>query len=177
MREALCRRLYAGGFMQEALELVQDIHHVFCARAWTLATAESCTGGGIVHRLTSLSGSSRYILGGCVTYSAQSKQDLLFVSRHLLSTYGVVSQEVAGAMAVGVCRRMGAKVGLSVTGYAGPEGLDDVQGGRLCFGLAWGEGRVVTTEVRVWGDRKDIRQTAIEVGLTYLHKHIGEWTL
>ncbi len=88
----------------------------------TLATAESCTGGLIGHRLTNVPGSSEYFLGGVVAYSYDAKEHLLGVQHNTLYDHGAVSPETAIEMARGVRRALGADIGLSVTGIAGPGG-------------------------------------------------------
>ena len=88
----------------------------------TLACAESCTGGLVSKRITDLAGSSEVFLGGCVTYSNEAKRTLLGVSEESLARYGAVSEQVAREMAKGVRTRLGADVGVSLTGIAGPGG-------------------------------------------------------
>jgi nicotinamide-nucleotide amidase len=110
----------------------------------SLATAESCTGGLIAHRLTSIPGISAWYRGGMVTYAESAKTELLGISPELIRTHGVVSAEVAQAMADGVRRRLSADVGIGVTGVAGPG--PDTHGnpaGLVYLGLATPEG--VTT--------------------------------
>ena len=87
-----------------------------------LATAESCTGGMVGERLTSVPGASEVYLGGVVAYADSVKEEQLGVSADLLREHGAVSAEAAAAMARGVRERLGADVGLAVTGVAGPEG-------------------------------------------------------
>ena len=91
-------------------------------RKLTLATAESCTGGLIGHRLTNVSGSSEYFLGGVIAYSYDAKELLLGVRHNTLYDHGAVSPETAAEMARGVRRAIGADIGISVTGIAGPGG-------------------------------------------------------
>ena len=91
-------------------------------RGWTLATAESCTGGLVAARLTSISGSSDVVLGGVVAYANAVKEAELGVPGSLLADHGAVSAEAAAAMAAGVRERLGADIGISVTGIAGPGG-------------------------------------------------------
>jgi nicotinamide-nucleotide amidase len=92
------------------------------ARGWTLATAESCTGGLVAARLTSVPGSSAVVRGGVVAYANEVKERELGVSSSLLETHGAVSAEVAEAMAHGARERLGVDVAVSVTGIAGPDG-------------------------------------------------------
>jgi PncC family amidohydrolase len=88
----------------------------------TLATAESCTGGLLAHRITNVPGSSSYFLGGMVCYAYEAKEQLLGVRSQTLETYGAVSRETAREMAQGARQRLGADLALSVTGIAGPAG-------------------------------------------------------
>lgn len=103
---------------------------------WTLATAESCTGGLIGHLITQVSGSSDYYLGGVISYANSVKQELLGVSADDLQTVGAVSPEVALQMARGVCKLLDADIGVSVTGIAGPlGGTPDKPVGTVYIGL------------------------------------------
>ena len=88
----------------------------------TLATAESCTGGYIAKRMTDLPGSSAVFVGGVVAYTVPVKEQLLGVPAGLIERCGVVSVEVAAAMAEGVRARLGSSFGIGVTGLAGPDG-------------------------------------------------------
>ncbi len=91
-------------------------------RGIRLAVAESCTGGLISHRITNVPGSSEYYLGGVIAYAYQVKESLLGVRVESLDRFGAVSQEVAIEMARGVRIHLGAEIGVSVTGIAGPGG-------------------------------------------------------
>jgi len=91
-------------------------------RCWTLAVAESCTGGLVGHRITQISGSSDYFDRGLVTYSNRSKVEILGVPEDILHRYGAVSRPTALAMARGARERSGSHVGLATTGIAGPTG-------------------------------------------------------
>lgn len=92
------------------------------AAGWTLAAAESCTGGLIGHRITQVAGSSDYFRGSLVTYANQAKMDLLDVPEAVIGGHGAVSEETARAMAAGARRRLKADVAIAVTGIAGPDG-------------------------------------------------------
>ena len=118
LRDRLERSLFAED-ERGVEELVLDLCH---ARGWTLATAESCTGGMIATRLTSVPGSSDVFVGAVVAYSNEVKQRELGVSAATLAEPGAVSAEAAAEMASGVRARLHADVGISVTGIAGPGG-------------------------------------------------------
>lgn len=102
--------------------LERAVGDILQARGWSLATAESCTGGLIGHRITQVPGSSAYFLGGVVSYADEVKRDLLGVRSDTLARDGAVSRATALEMARGVRQRLAADVGISVTGIAGPSG-------------------------------------------------------
>jgi PncC family amidohydrolase len=95
------------------------------ARGLTVATAESCTGGLVAHAITTNPGASAYFLGAVVSYSDAVKAGLLDVPPDLLRTHGAVSAQVALAMAAGARSRVGADLGVGITGVAGPDGGTD----------------------------------------------------
>jgi len=125
----------------------------------TLATAESCTGGLIAHWVTTMPGVSPYYLGGVVSYANEAKTELLGVGRSLLESHGAVSAEVAAAMAEGIRNRLGATLGLSTTGVAGPTGgTPEKPVGLVYLGLATANG-VQTRRLDVGSDQpRDIIQ-------------------
>lgn len=102
--------------------LEEVVGRLLTERNLTVAVAESCTGGLITHRLTNVPGSSAYLIGGVVAYAYEAKERVLGVAHNTLYDHGAVSRETALEMARGVRRVMGADVGLSVTGIAGPTG-------------------------------------------------------
>ncbi len=111
----------------------------------TLATAESCTGGLIAKRVTDIAGSSSVFVGGCVTYTNETKQRLLGVESQTLEQYTAVSEQVAMQMAIGVRERLGADIGVSTTGYAGPTGGDENDPvGTVYVGVSTAQGTKVT---------------------------------
>jgi len=103
-------------------QLERHVGELLRARQLTLATAESCTGGLVGHRLTDVPGSSDYYVGGVISYANSVKQQLLGVQPETLAQHGAVSQVCALEMARGVRRLLQADIGLSVTGIAGPTG-------------------------------------------------------
>lgn len=138
------------------------------ARGWTLAVAESCTGGLIGHRVTQVSGSSAYFLGGVISYANQVKVAMLGVSQGTLDTDGAVSQATAEQMALGARQRLGADIGLSVTGIAGPTGgTPDKPVGLTWIGIAGPDGTRSQRFV-FEGDRAAVKQQASESALRLL---------
>ncbi|HIB30596.1 MAG TPA: CinA family protein [Candidatus Thioglobus sp.] len=134
----------------------------------TIATAESCTGGGLSSLLTSQSGSSAYFDRGFVTYSNQSKIDMLDVSEQVLQKFGVVSEQVAMQMANGVITHAKTDVSVSITGIAGPTGgSNEKPVGMVCFGFCT-MGRCFAHTQQFSGDRQQIINASIEFALTTL---------
>jgi PncC family amidohydrolase len=137
-------------------------------RGWTVAVAESCTGGLVAGLLTEVPGSSDYMVGGVVAYADRVKEGVLRVPGELLRTHGAVSGPVAGAMARGVRSLLGTEVGVAVTGIAGPGGgSNEKPVGSVWFGVEGPDGG--DTELRRFsGDRAQIRRGAAEYALTLL---------
>ena len=109
-------------FSDNGDSLEQIVGYYLQMRNATLAVAESCTGGLLAERITSISGSSRYFLGGAVVYSNQLKTAFADVPAELIEKHGAVSREVAAALAEGIRKRCGATLGIGITGVAGPTG-------------------------------------------------------
>ncbi|HEY7390924.1 MAG TPA: nicotinamide-nucleotide amidohydrolase family protein, partial [Bryobacteraceae bacterium] len=140
----------------------------------TLSVAESCTGGLLGERLTSVSGSSEYFLGGFITYSNGLKTELLGVPAEMLAEHGAVSKPVAQAMAEGARRRSGSTFAISITGVAGPGGATETKPvGTTCIGLAGPEGTEVL-ERQFFGDRARIRQFASQIALDLLRRRLSQ---
>lgn len=131
----------------------------------TLATAESCTGGGIGAALTAVPGSSAVYKGGIISYTNWVKENLLGVPGQLLETDGAVSAPVAEAMAQGARRALEADIAVSVTGLAGPGG-DEFGNpvGTVFIGYA-DRNRTISREFHFEGDREKVRSQAIEQAL------------
>ena len=104
------------------MTIEKEIGDLLTEKGLTLTTAESCTGGLVAHRITNISGSSAYFLGGVVAYAYQAKEDLLGVRHETLMAHGAVSEETAREMARGARLRLGADMAVSITGIAGPTG-------------------------------------------------------
>ena len=144
-----------------SLALAQRLGASLLQSGMTLVTAESCTGGGIAHLVTSVAGSSQWFERGFVTYSNKAKQDLLGVSSDMLERYGAVSKEVAAAMAVGALHNSHAAVAVSVTGIAGPDGgSPEKPVGTVWFSWAGRDGETRTAQAHFQGDREQVRNQA-----------------
>jgi nicotinamide-nucleotide amidase len=135
------------------------------ASGLTLATAESCTGGLVAARLTSVAGSSDVVLGGVVAYANEVKTGELGVSAELLERHGAVSAEAAEAMAAGARARLGAGVAVAVTGIAGPGGGTPEKPVGLVYLHAQGPSEDLTRELNLPGDREAIRGRATAAAL------------
>lgn len=153
--------------MDERLEA--RVGEALLAKKWTVCTAESCTGGLIAHRLTNISGSSAWVLGGVVSYANSAKEDLVGVKHETLVAYGAVSEQTAREMAEGVLVKFGADLAVSVTGIAGPGGGSaDKPVGLTYIGLARKGGM---TEVKrfAWNsDREGNKNASAEAALAWL---------
>ena len=152
--------------MESSLEL--RVGNLLSQRRTTITTAESCTGGLISHRLTDISGSSAYFLGGIVAYSYEAKAALLNVSWGTLNTKGAVSPETVLEMARGARHALGADIAVSVSGIAGPGGgTDEKPVGTTWIGLVTPEGG--WTRHFVWdGDRAKNKFLSSEAALQFI---------
>lgn len=139
-------------------------------RKLTIATAESCTAGLLAGRLTDLAGSSAYVLGGLVTYSNQAKHDLAGVPLELIEAVGAVSAEVAEAMANGACERLGADVGVGITGIAGPDGGTPTKPVGLVHLCAVFGDSILSRRIVVPGSRADVRHRTVIIALHMLRE-------
>lgn len=152
----------------ELLTLVTDLATRLRERGWTMASAESCTGGLIAAACTELSGSSDWFDRGFVTYSNAAKTDSLGVPATLIDAHGAVSEPVARAMATGAVAHSAARCALAVTGVAGPTGGSaDKPVGTVWFGWRTPAG-VATEHRRFDGDRAAVRAQAVRHALAGL---------
>ncbi|WP_456384376.1 CinA family nicotinamide mononucleotide deamidase-related protein [Desulfolithobacter sp.] len=136
----------------------------------TIGVAESCTGGLIASKITEISGSSGWFIGGVVAYANSVKESLLQVDHDLLVRHGAVSDPVAEAMARGIGQCTGAPVTLSVTGIAGPTGgSEEKPVGTVYFGLGF-DGNISTHLYRFSGNRKSIQEHAAMTGLNLVRR-------
>lgn len=140
-----------------------------------LTSAESCTAGKIVTLLSEVKGSGEFIECGCVVYSPQAKQRLLHVSAPTIETFNLTSVEVAREMALGVLQDSTANVAVATTGILGPEDVDGIPAGTICFAWAFqlqGVKRVFIHEHRFFGTRCQVQTEATNYALRQLpHFH------
>lgn len=135
-------------------------------RGWMLATAESCTGGMIAKTITDMAGSSAIFERGFVTYSNESKRELLAVPSEMIDACGAVSAEVAAAMALGALEHSNADIAVSCTGIAGPDGgTPQKPVGLVYIGIAAKNIAAKSFEYRFAGDRGAIRTQTVEAAL------------
>jgi nicotinamide-nucleotide amidase len=154
----------------ESLE--QIVGYWLQMRNATLAVAESCTGGLLGERLTSVSGSSRYFAGGAIVYANAVKTELAGVPADMIERHGAVSREVAAALAEGIRYRCEATFGVGITGVAGPGGgTPEKPVGLVFHALASASGTEVI-ERNFPGDRKRIRWFATTLGLDMVRKKL-----
>lgn len=168
MEEALDDWLYSSS--GESLE--QIVLYYLGLRQATLAVAESCTGGLLAQRITSIPGSSRSFLGGAVVYSDPLKTTFASVPPELIAQYGAVSAEVACAMADGIRRRSGATLGVSITGIAGPGGATETKPVGLVFFAVSDAQKTESFNRTFRGDRDRVRQWAAQQALDLIRRRL-----
>jgi len=152
--------------------LEQLVGRMLAERKLTLAVAESCTGGLLGHRITNVAGSSEYFEGGVIAYSYDAKERLLSVHHDTLYEHGAVSPETALEMARGARKALGADIGLSITGIAGPGGgLPGKPVGLTFIGLS--ARNVERVDRFVWGsDREGNKALSADAALTMLKEFL-----
>jgi len=154
----------------ESLE--QIVGYFMQMRNSTLAVAESCTGGLLADRITSISGSSRYFLGGAIVYSNELKTAFADVPKSLLNKHGAVSREVAVAMAEGIRKRCKATFGIGITGVAGPSGGSEEKPVGLVYHALASERETQVEERNFPGDRKRVRWFASQMALDMVRRKL-----
>jgi nicotinamide-nucleotide amidase len=169
IEEELDERIFAT--KGETLE--QIVGYFLQMRGATLAVAESCTGGMLAARITSVPGSSRYFLGGAITYANELKTSFANVPPKLIEQHGAVSKEVAIAMAEGIRGECDATYGVAITGVAGPTGgTPEKPVGLVYIALDDGKKPEVLERKFIGGDRERIRQFATQAALDMLRRKL-----
>lgn len=159
-------------FSDNGDSMEQIVGYFLQMRNASLAVAESCTAGLLAERITSVSGSSRYFLGGAVVYSNQLKTKFAEVPPDLIAQHGAVSKEVATAMAEGIRRTCGSTFGIGITGVAGPTGGTPEKPVGLVFHALASERGTEVIERKFPGDRKRIRWFASQQALDMVRRKL-----
>jgi nicotinamide-nucleotide amidase len=158
-------------FSQDGSSLEEVVANILTMNKTTISAAESCTGGLLAQRLTSIAGSSSYFLGGVVCYSNELKTAWADVPPEIIKAKGAVSSEVAMALADGIRRRVGSMLGVGITGIAGPSGgSEEKPVGTVHVAIAHAGG-VKERGVRFPGDREAIRWHAAQLALDMVRIH------
>jgi nicotinamide-nucleotide amidase len=157
-------------FSRKGETIEQIVSYLLQMRGMTLATAESCTGGLLAERITSLSGSSRYFLGGAVVYSNELKTQFAGVPKALIDKHGAVSREVAQALAEGIRKRCLSSYGVGITGVAGPTGGTEQKPVGLVYIALAGEEGTQVVERNFLGDRRRIREFSTQRALEMIRR-------
>ena len=172
LEEALDLHLFSSADETGSETLEQIVLFYLEMKQQTLAVAESCTGGLLSQRLTSISGASRSFLGGAVTYSNEMKIDICGVPPRLIDTYGAVSADVAEVMARGIRHRTGASMGVGITGIAGPNGgTEEKPVGLVYIAISYGS-KTESMECHFRGDRNRIRLWASQQALDLIRRRL-----
>ena len=175
--EAAIRERHADTLFSDDGSTVDDqvIALITTPPARTVAVAESCTGGLMSARLTDRGGSSEYMLGGVVAYSNEAKTALAGVPAALIEAHGAVSPEVAAALADGARDRFDARIGIGITGIAGPGGgTEEKPVGTVCLSVAMDGGPRWDRTVLLPGDRQTIRERTTTVVMHGLRRMLRE---
>lgn len=150
----------------ELLQLAHILGQKLHARGWMLASAESCTGGWVAQAVTAIPGSSAWFDRGFITYSNESKQDMLGVNAATLEEHGAVSEETVREMAAGALAKSAAHISVAISGIAGPGGGSKKKPvGTVCIGWATGNAAPLSTTCRLSGDREEVRSRAVAAAL------------
>jgi competence/damage-inducible protein CinA-like protein len=153
--------------------LEKAVGHMMADRGLTLAAMESCTGGLFSDTITNVPGSSRYFRGGIVSYATEIKE-AMGVDRTVIATYGVYSPETAIAMAGAVRERLGADIGIGITGVAGPDPQEGVPVGQVYVGLVDQTGQPESTGFLFNQGREAIKRRAVTQALALIRRHLAE---
>lgn len=149
-------------------ELSEEVHRALQDRGLSVAAAESLTGGGLADQLSGPPGASATFRGGVVAYTAEVKRDVLGVRAETLRAEGAVSPQTAAQLCVGVRSLLQADWGVATTGVAGPDAQEGHPPGLVFVGLAGPDDQPSVHELRLLGDRDQVRRAACEAALSAL---------
>jgi len=148
------------------LSLAAELGAAMQRRGWTLALAESCTGGGAAAAVTEIAGSSRWFDRGFVTYSNAAKIEMLDVAQAILDAHGAVSEATVEAMARGALLHSDADIAAAISGIAGPDGgTPEKPVGTVCFAWTLKSGGVSSVTRHFPGNRAEVRQLSVMTAL------------
>jgi nicotinamide-nucleotide amidase len=170
--EAVVHERHADTLFSDDGSTVDDqVAALLVERGWTIATAESCTGGLLAARLTDRAGSSAYVLGGLTVYANEAKTALAGVDPALIEAHGAVSAEVAAELARGAAERLAADVGVGITGIAGPGGGSELKPvGTVCLSVAERDGARIDRTLQLPGNRAMVRERTTTVAMHLLRR-------
>lgn len=170
-RDRLAAALGSAVFSMDGRTMEAVVGDLLAGRGWTIAAAESCTGGLLMSRLTDVPGSSAWVLGGCVAYSNTCKTIFADVPAALIDAHGAVSEPVAAALADGIRTRAGADVGVGITGIAGPSGGSPAKPvGTVAIAVLGPGGPVSVRTVWLPGGRTQVKFNATQTALDMVRR-------
>lgn len=147
------------------MKIIEDLAKILIKKNYNLTTAESCTGGLVAQMCTDRSGSSAWFERGFVTYSNESKSEMLNVNKELIEKHGAVSQEVAEAMVKGAVANSNAQCAIAITGIAGPNGGTPTKPVGTVW-IAWAVLDKITSKHSMFsGNRQNVRNQALETSV------------
>ncbi|MBU7557278.1 nicotinamide-nucleotide amidohydrolase family protein [Weissella paramesenteroides] len=152
----------------------QRVGQSLIARHQTITSAESLTAGLFVATLAEVSGISAVLPGAFVTYAAAAKTKLVGVPAELITTYGVVSDQVARAMARGAQEKLATDWAISFTGVAGPDALEGHPAGTVYIGVATPSGKTLAQRYQFQGNRQAVREASVAAGFDWLAVLLSE---
>ncbi|MCZ9311367.1 nicotinamide-nucleotide amidohydrolase family protein [Weissella koreensis] len=156
------------------MKKIEQLGRLLIEKKQSITAAESLTAGMFASELANVSGISTVFSGSFVTYSAVAKEQLVNVPMALVEEYGVVSAQVAQAMAKGAQARLKTDWAIGLTGVAGPDGLENHPAGTVYIGVSQPNGQVKTKLFNLVGDRMSVRQQAVECGAQLILELIGK---
>jgi nicotinamide-nucleotide amidase len=156
-------------------DLSQKLGKLLLKRQWVLATAESCTGGGVATAVTEIAGSSQWFDRSFVTYSNEAKMEMLGVELSTLEQFGAVSEQTVLEMVSGTLHHSRANIAVSISGIAGPSGgTAEKPVGTVCFAWATNDGWTTVETHHFSGGRAQVREQAIYHALITLHDYLSD---
>ena len=155
----------------DSYKIAQSIEAILTGKGWSVATAESCTGGGVAAALTAVPGSSACVKGGIVAYTEEIKMRLLGVKPETLRDFGVVSRQTVEEMAQGAMKSMNSDFAVATSGVAGPSGgSEEIPVGTIWIAAA-SRSQVYTHCIRRYNEGRALNvQNAVQIALEMLHK-------